>query len=56
MVNNLRETSNIFTKQKRDSCLFVDLKEELRGFLETNDLPTELLINNNRWFFSALFY
>jgi hypothetical protein len=47
---NLKEMSNIFIKQESDFYSFVDLKKELLDFLKINDLPTESLKNNNRWF------
>ena len=49
-MNNLKEMGTIFKKQERDFYLFVDLKKELRSFLEVNDIPTELLGSRGRWF------
>lgn len=49
-VNDLKEISKIFIKQERNFYSFVDLKEELRSFLEINSLSTELLKNGRKWF------
>lgn len=49
-INDLEDISNIFKKQEKNFYLFIDLKEELRSFLEANGLPTKLLENSGRWF------
>jgi len=48
-INNLKEMAHIFIKQESNFYLFVDLKEELRIFLEANNLPTELLEDHSKW-------
>ena len=49
-TNNLKEMSDIFKKQEKDFYSFIELRKELRDFFKINDLPTELLENNNSWF------
>lgn len=48
-IDDLKEISKIFIKQEQDFYLFVDLKKELRSFLEINSLSTELLEKTNKW-------
>jgi hypothetical protein len=48
-INDLKKMSKIFIKQERNFYLFIDLKKELRNFIEANGLSTKLLENTNKW-------
>ncbi len=49
-INDLNEIANIFKQEDKDFYYFVDLKNELRGFLTTKGLSTELTDSGRKWF------
>ncbi len=49
-TNNLKELSCIFKKREKNFYSFLDLKEELRNFLNTKGLSVDLIEKGNKWF------